>query len=77
MYNRYKCKKFWACLAQNDRKTAKRFLQNIGLRWLQSFWGPEIAHFGPLDGPFSIKLEVPFLRLKLDRTSTLTMLCFT
>ena len=41
--------------------------------WLQSFWGPEVAHFGPLGGALSIDLEVPF-RLKLGRASTLTML---
>ena len=29
----------------------------------QSFWGPEAAHFGPLDGPLSMDLEVPFLDL--------------
>ena len=47
------------------------------MRRLQSFWGPEVAHFGPLDGPLSMDLEVPFFRLKLGRTSTLTMLSFT
>ena len=35
------------------------------MRWLQSFWGPEVAHFGPLYGPLSIDLEIPFFRLKL------------
>ena len=44
------------------------------MRRLQSFWGPEVAHFGPLDGPLSMDLEVPFFRLKLGKTSTLTML---
>ena len=43
------------------------------MRRLQSFWGSEVAHFGPLDGPLSMDLEVPFFRLKLGRTSTLTM----
>ena len=47
------------------------------MRRLQSFWGPEVAHFGPLDGPLSMDLEVPFFRLKLGRTSTVTMLSFT
>ena len=47
------------------------------MRWLQSFWGPEVAHFGPLDSAISIDLEVPFFRLKLSITSTLTMLSFT
>ena len=47
------------------------------MRRLQSFWGPEVAHFGPLDGPLSMDLEVPFFRLKLGRISTLTMLSFT
>ena len=62
----------------SSKKTAKRFfLQNIGMRWLQSFWGPEVANIGPLDGPLSIDLEVPFFRLKLGRTSALTMLSFT
>ena len=42
------------------------------MRWLQSFWGPEVAYFGPLDGTRSIDLEVPFLRLKLGRNSTLS-----
>ena len=45
------------------------------MRRLQSFWEPEVAHFGPLDGPLSMDLEVLF-RLKLGRT-TLTMLSFT
>ena len=44
------------------------------MRRLQSFWGHEVAHFGPLDGFLSMDLEVPFFRLKLGRTSTLTML---
>ena len=35
------------------------------MRWLQSFWGPEVAHFGPLDGTLSTDLEVSFFRLKL------------
>ena len=46
------------------------------MRCLRSFWEPEVAQFGPLGGPLSIDLEVPFLRLKLGRTSTLTMLSF-
>ena len=53
------------------------FLQNIGMRWLHSFWGPELAHFGPLDGLLSIDLKVPLSRLKLGRISTLTKLSFT
>ena len=40
------------------------------MRRLQSFWGPEVAHFWPLDSPLSMDLEVPFFRLKLGRTST-------
>ena len=59
------------------KKRPNDFLQNIGMRWLQSFWGPEVANIGPLDGPLSIDLEVPFFRLKLGRTSALTMLSFT
>ena len=47
------------------------------MRRLQSFWVPEVAHFGLLDGPLSMDLEVPFFRIKLGRTSTLTMLSFT
>ena len=47
------------------------------MRRLQSFWKPEVAHFGPLDGPFSNDLEVPFFRLKLGISSTLTVLSFT
>ena len=35
------------------------------MRWLQSFWVAKVAHFGSLDGPLSIDLEVPFFRLKL------------
>ena len=35
------------------------------MRWLQSFWGPDVAH-----------LETLFLKLKLGRTSILTMLWF-
>ena len=42
-----------------------------------NFWGPEVAHFGLLDGPLSIDLEAPFFGLKLGRTSTLTTLSFT
>ena len=44
---------------------------------LQSFWGPEVAHFGPLDGPLSMDLQIPFFRLKLGRTSTLSIVSFT
>ena len=47
------------------------------MRRLQSFCGHEVVHFGPLDGPLSMDLEVPFFRLKLARTSTLTILSFT
>ena len=35
------------------------------MRRLQSFWEPEIAQFGPLDGPLSMDLEDQFFRLKL------------
>ena len=35
------------------------------MRRLQSFWGPEVAHIGPLDGPLSMDIEVSFFRLKL------------
>ena len=47
------------------------FLQNIDMRWHQSFWGPEVAHFGPLDGALSIDLEVPFF---LDLSSVVALL---
>ena len=47
------------------------------MRRLESFWRSEVAHFGPLDGPLSMDLEVPVFRLKLGRTYTLNMLSFT
>ena len=47
------------------------------MRCHQSFWGPEVGHFEPLDGPLNIDLEVPFFRFKLGRISTLTTLSFT
>ena len=59
-------------------ETAKRlFFTKHRHEWLQSFWGPEVAQFGPLDGPLSIDLEVPFFRLKLGKTSTLPLLSVT
>ena len=38
------------------------------------FWGPEVVHFGPLNDPLTKDLETPFIKLKLGRTSTLTIL---
>ena len=64
----------------NTKRYKKRpndVLQNIAMRWLQSFWGPKVAPFGPIDGPLSIDLEIPFFRLMLGRASTLAMLSFT
>ena len=53
-------------------KTAKRFFTKHRHEMASNFWGPEVVHFGPPDGPLRIDLEVPFFRLKLGRTSTLT-----
>ena len=47
------------------------------MRWLQSFRGPEVAHFGPLEDPLNMELENQFLKLKVSKTSTLTLLSFT
>ena len=38
------------------------------------FWVHEVAQFGPIDGSFTKDLVTPFLKLKLGKTSTLTML---
>ena len=56
-------------------KTAKRFFTKHRHEMASKFLGTRGYHFGPLDGPLSIDLEVPFFRLKLGRT--LTMLSFT
>ena len=36
------------------------------MRWLQSFWGPEVAYFGPLEDPLSMDQEIPFIKHKLS-----------
>ena len=62
--------------AKRQKKRPNDALQNIGIRWLQSFLWAEVAHFGPLDGPLSMDLEVPFFRPKLGRTSVKFLLSF-
>ena len=58
-------------------KPAKWFFTKHRHEMASNFWGTRGCPLWPLNGPFSKDLEAPFFRLKLSRTSTLTMPCFT
>ena len=54
--------------AKNVRRLQHKtidFLQNIGMKWLQSFWGPEVANFGPLDG-LSVQTYFNYVKFYLN-----------
>ena len=52
---------------KTTQKRPKDLFKIIGMQWLQTFWGPEVAHFGPIKRALSMDLETQFFKLKLGR----------
>ena len=50
--NRCKSKKCWP--DNDNKKKANNFFKNMGMRWLQRFWGPEIAGVWTLEDPLTL-----------------------